>query len=380
MIAGSVWELLQVARVAILLCFLPVVLYRVWRVLRYPTSVPAVAVTSFGVLVWFWLLAFTDWVWAALPPVVHALCFGGLPTVTMAACLQVFVVGISGDASPERIRRGLRTTFAVTAIVLVVVTICVSQSNVLFATNDIYELIDALLHGGDRGSITAEVVSSGFMCAVLVQLAWAGMRHADRTPVGTGLGLLAAAAVFELVAISYGGLWRPLNQGHGNTLGTFGLWLESLPGCAGAVLIILGFLWPPVATHVQARRKRRMLQPLHDALEKLFPGVIPPMDQRIRLSDLIFEWTTHIQDGLTLLGQGRQVSPQTRDSIPGGCDERAVAVTNWLTGQDVPGFSSEWLRPPSGVSDEAWVLAIAEAYADFGESQIRRETTVCVLR
>lgn len=116
----SVWDSLQAVRVAVLIVFLPVVLYRIWRLVRYPTSIPAIAATVFGVWVWFWMLMFTEPVWSVMPPYVHAVSIGWAP-VWMAGCLQIFVIGISGDVSQAWIRRGLRATFIATGLVLVAV-------------------------------------------------------------------------------------------------------------------------------------------------------------------------------------------------------------------------------------------------------------------
>ncbi|WP_234797602.1 hypothetical protein [Mycobacteroides chelonae] len=145
---------------------------------------------------------------------------------------------------------------------------------------------------------------------------------------------------------------------------TLGRWLQTWPGCIAAILMVAGFFWPPVMLRVQAYRVVKSLRPLHDALAGLFPGLFPPKQSRIRLSDLAFEWSTQIQDGLTLLAQRREVPPKTDHPMP---PDRINDVTNWLIGKSVPGFSAEWLRTPGGVSDEEWVLEIADAYRERQE-------------
>ncbi|MFD6197761.1 hypothetical protein ACFWE3_13755 [Mycobacteriaceae bacterium NPDC060252] len=367
MITQSTWDLMQIVRIAVLACFLPVLLYRIRRIVRYPTSVPAVAVTLFGVLVWIWFVVYTDWVWGALPAAARAVSVAGWPAITIGACLQVFVIGISGDASPERIRRGLWVTVAGAAIALTIVFIAMSYSELVPRADDILVTSNAMYAGTDPGSLVAVVVSSGYMVLVALQLAWVGSRNADRTPVGVGLGLLAAAAAFQVVASICGGIWSPLSHGEGFIGGTAGRWLQTWPGCIAAGLFVAGFLWPPVMLRVQARRELRRLQPLHDALSGMFPGLFPPVESRIRSSDLVFEWTTHVQDGLTLLAQSRRV-PLTADSpLPKGSAERTLDVANWLVGQVVPEFTCEWLRPPEGVSEGPWVFAIADAYRERQE-------------
>ncbi|WP_078354516.1 hypothetical protein [Mycobacteroides chelonae] len=360
----SAWDSLQTVRPVILACFLPVLLYRVWRVVRQPTSVPAVAATAFGVSWWLWFLVFTDEVWAVLPPIAHAVTIGGWAAISIGACLQVFVIGISGDTSPARIRRGLRITSLVAITALVLVAVLVSHSRVLMSTGDVYELAAKLYSGGDPWAVAALVMSCVYLMFVEVQLAWVGFRHADCTPVGVGLGLMAIAGIFQFVATLFGGVWAPLARGEGLVGSTFGRWLQTWPGCIAAILMVAGFFWPPVMLRVQAYRVVKSLRPLHDALAGLFPGLFPPKQSRIRLSDLAFEWSTQIQDGLTLLAQRREVPPKTDHPMP---PDRINDVTNWLTGKSVLGFSAEWLRTPGGVSDEEWVLEIADAYRERQE-------------
>ncbi|SHU08294.1 Uncharacterised protein [Mycobacteroides abscessus subsp. bolletii] len=125
---------------------------------------------------------------------------------------------------------------------------------------------------------------------------------------------------------------------------------------------MVGFLYPPVSLHLQARRAVHALTPLRDALAAQFPGLGPPADSAMRLSDLAFEWTTHIQDGLTLLAQARGVPLSTYALIPADVAARSASVANWVTDQVVPGFSCEWLQPPASTSDERWVHELAKAY------------------
>ncbi|MBA0047733.1 hypothetical protein [Mycobacterium sp. NPDC050853] len=364
---AAAWESLRAVRFVVLGCFLPILLYRIWRITRHPTSVPAYAALAFGVWAWIWLLIFDDWVWSLLPPSVRTISMGGWPAITIVACLQVFVVGIAGDASPARIRRGLRNTSVVAVLVLIVITVLASHSRVIGGMDDINAAAEILRTDGDPAAVAAFVISNVYVIFVVVQLAWVGFRHADRTPVGIGLGLLTAASIAQIVESICGGIWGPLTRGEGFMGSAYGLWLQTGPGGIAAILMVLGFLWAPVMLRVQARREMRRLRPLHDALTDIFPGLVPPAESWIRLLDKVFEWSTHIQDGLTLLAQSRQVPLETDTPVLSGKLERALAVANWLVGQTVPGFSSEWLRAPDGVSDEAWVLAIAEAYRERQE-------------
>ncbi|KRQ20672.1 hypothetical protein AOT83_01665 [Mycobacteroides sp. H001] len=355
---------MQIARLAFLFCFLPVLLYRIWRLWRYPASALAVAATCFGIVMWFWLVLLSDDLWAVLPAQLRAAALGGWILTMMAACTQIFVLGISGSASPARLIRGRRIILLATTIVLVVVAVSTRHSQELLQAKDLQTALNAILDGTDRGVVVASVASSGYLAVALVQLIWAGFRHADSTPVGTGLGLLSVASSFQIITVVFGGIWRPLTGGHDMISANYGLVLQSVGGSVGVTLMAVGFLWAPVVLRARARRDERRLRPLHDEFVRLFPQLFPPMESQIRLSDKVFEWTAHIQDGLTLLAQGRQVPAITDVPIPEEISGRAFAVTNWLTDQPVPGFSCEWLRPTEGVSDQAWVLIIADMYRE----------------
>ncbi|MGL5440865.1 MAG: hypothetical protein ACRDDJ_00105, partial [[Mycobacterium] stephanolepidis] len=183
--------------------------------------------------------------WSVLPVQIRAASMAGWFVTTVAACVQIFVLGISGSVSPARMRRAWRVVLGVTAVVLVVVAVAVQHSQALLATEDLKELTNALLDGADSGAVVASLVSNGYLTATLVQLIWAGYRHADSTPVGTGLGLLAVASSFEVVCVFVGGIWRPLTGGHDVISARYGMVLQSVSGGVGITLMAVGFLWPP---------------------------------------------------------------------------------------------------------------------------------------
>ncbi|MBB4856219.1 hypothetical protein HNP40_003635 [Mycobacteroides chelonae] len=364
MITDSEWQGMQSVRIAALLCLVPVLLYRIWRVWRYPSSLPAKAVTGFGVLLWFWLLAFTDAVWSVLPTWLRAASAGGFGAVTLAACLQAFILGISRRATSVRIRRDMWVVAATATCVLVVVAIATAFSDKSLMLEDAYQFTNVLMEGSDTGLVVASVTSSTYVAVVLVQLIWIGARNANRTPTGIGLGVLSAGSAVELAVLVFVGIWAPLARGGLVTGNRVGPWLLTVPACGVTALVIVGFLYPPVSLYFRARRAVRTLRPLRDTLRARFPGLAPPIAPAARLPDLVFEWSTHIQDGLTLLAQTRGLPLSTDAEIPSDEAERADSVTDWLIGQEVPGFSAEWLHAPGGMDDETWVLAIADVYRE----------------
>ncbi|MUM19578.1 hypothetical protein FZI91_21060 [Mycobacterium sp. CBMA271] len=354
-------------RLVVLASFLPVLLYRIWRMWRRPISPAAMAITGFGVLLWLWLLAYTDAVWAVLPVVVRSIVMSGTGAVLMITCVQIFVVSSSGYAPPAMIRRDRRIILAVAACVLVVVAVAASQSHIAATVGDPYTFTKVLYETSDRSLMVAFAVSDAYVAAVLIQFVWLGWRYADMTPVGLGLGFLAAAAAVELVAMVSGGVWNPLRWFGVEPDRDIELSIQTALGCVVSILVVTGFLCPPIMLYLQARKNVRRLRPLRDVLSARFPGLYPPVESGIRLSDLVFEWTTHIQDGLTMQAQSEQLPHKTKASAPAQKSDHVVAIVDWLDGRPAAGFSSEWLRPPSGMSDEAWVLAIADAYRSCQE-------------
>lgn len=178
-----------------------------------PSLLPGKAVTGFGVLLWLWLLAFTDSVWSVLPTWLRAVSAGGWAAVTLAACLQAFVLGISGHTTPARVRRHLWITFTTAGCVLVVVATATLVSDTSAVLQDPYVFTNSLMEGRDPGLLVSSVTSTAYVALILVQLIWTGARNVSRTPVGIGLGLLAAASAVELVVLVSGGIWAPLAHG-----------------------------------------------------------------------------------------------------------------------------------------------------------------------
>lgn len=335
MITHAEWQSMQTVRVAVLVCFVPVLLYRIWRLWRYPSLLPGKAVTGFGVLLWLWLLAFTDSVWSVLPTWLRAVSAGGWAAVTLAACLQAFVLGISDHTTPARVRRHLWITFTTAGCVLVVVATATLVSDTSAVLQDPYVFTNSLMEGRDPGLLVSSVTSTAYVALILVQLIWTGARNVSRTPVGIGLGLLAAASAVELVVLVSGGIWAPLAHGEVWEGRRFGPWFFIVPAFGVTALVMV--------------------------------GLGPPVDPATRLPDLAFEWATHIQDGLTLLAQARGVPLSTYAPIPADAAARSASVANWITDQVVPGFSCEWLQAPASTSDEMWVHEIAKAYRERQE-------------
>ncbi|MBB4856220.1 hypothetical protein HNP40_003636 [Mycobacteroides chelonae] len=94
------------------------------------------------------------------------------------------------------------------------------------------------------------------------------------------------------------------------------------------------------------------------------------MKSQIMLSELVYEWVTDAQDGLTLLAQRRHVPFYASVQVPIHMPDRIAAISDWLSGDSVPGFSTGWLQAPPGVSDNVWVFAIADAYRRGGRSRV----------
>ncbi|GKT32030.1 hypothetical protein ADUPG1_006303, partial [Aduncisulcus paluster] len=170
-------------------------------------------------------------------------------------------------------------------------------------------------------------IANVYMAVVLVQMIWLGVRRADRSPAGWGLGLLATASAAVLVQVVHGGICNHI----GLVVAPQSVWLTAVPSAIGGVCLLAGLLMPPLMLYWQARRK---------------------------LSDLVDEWCSQIEDGLTLTAQLRD-TPLEGTKPPTALAFRADAVARWLIGDPNPALNCCWLNTPEETSGQDWVLAIA---------------------
>ncbi|MCH9700666.1 MAG: hypothetical protein K0U76_04650, partial [Actinomycetia bacterium] len=239
-------------------------------------------------------------------------------------------------------------------------------------------------------------------------VAWAGLRHSNRTRRGRALFVFTIGIVLIVLALAFV-LLRAVG-----TSGLVGIGAAAtLLGCA-MLIVAAGSLLPSVEDWFGARRELRMIQPILDELGRRHPdvgiGVRPrgPLAFRVAermslISDALFLEATaadraqpHVEAGGTvtaLRGKNFAESGSVRGKtdlgeLSDGCEpdqqlvdladltppdvppcEQAEALARWIyQGKDAdqgehgqfPGL--EWLRQPAAYSDREWILEIAGQY------------------
>lgn len=232
-----------------------------------------------------------------------------------------------------------------------------------------------------------------YVLLALSLVAWAGLRHSNRTRRGRALFVFTVGIVLIVLAVAFF-----LLRAAGTT-GLVGISAAAtLLGCA-MLVVAAGSLLPSLEDWFGARRELRTIQPILDELGRRHPdvgiGVRPrgPLAFRVAermslISDALFLEATaadgarHRVDaggGATVRG-GTDVSDDADDADLGDLAdlaapevspvEQADAVARWIhDGSDggshreraeFPGLA--WLRQPATYSDREWILEIAGRY------------------
>lgn len=119
------------------------------------------------------------------------------------------------------------------------------------------------------GSVTA----STYGAIVWVQWVWLGIRRADRTPAGWGIGLLTAAAAVSLLPVVRDGILHHL----GIVVVTDSAWLSTVLVTVCAVLLVAGLAVSPLTIHAQTHRKLLQFKPIREHLVSVFRSLDAPM-------------------------------------------------------------------------------------------------------
>ncbi|MBA0048546.1 hypothetical protein [Mycobacteroides sp. LB1] len=343
---------LPVANAVILVGLLPVMAYRVWRWRQHRSPATAMTAVAAGGL-WLWVLL--SWCWEFLPPVIQAMEICGGPGVIMVSVLQVFVVSLRRKIQS----RQMWLVAAAGSSVLAVMAAAMMVGNATSLDLLSYRF-DVAGHPNNAGLIVALVAANLYIAAVLVQVVWLGLRSADNTPTGWGVGLLAVGSASCLVSVAHDGIaMRSTAAGDPGFV-----WFKAVPAVVAVLCIVAGFTAPPLVLYLQARRKQRQLNPIRQHLIDALPNLDAPLAPGISHTDVVHEWCSQIQDGLTLTAQQRY-TPLSGAVPPTMLNERADAVAGWLAGIPEPNLNCQWLTTPEAVTGQAWMLAIAAAYQRY---------------
>lgn len=341
-------DVLPVVNAVVLACLLPVLVYRMWRWRQRRSPATALSAVAVSVL-WLWVVL--SWWWEMLPPLIQALEITGAPGVIMDTVILAYILTLRRASPPLHLWLVAATGFIVLAVM--VVAIVVSDATSL----DLHSYRFSMSHPTNTGLVVALLVANMYVAAVLSQMVWLGVRSADNTPTGWGIGLFAVGAAACLVPVVRDGIAM-----QGTAPGDAGyVWFKAAPAAVAVVCVVAGFTVPPLAVYAQARRKLFRLRLFRDYLISKFPSLDMPLAPGASHTDRVHEWCSQIQDGLTLIAQERQL-PLQGDEPPSEFSVHAAAVIDWVLGEQSPGLNYIWLVPPEPVKSPDWLLTLADHY------------------
>lgn len=228
---------------------------------------------------------------------------------------------------------------------------------------------------GTGGSGLSWLLPLLYVLLALTLVAWAGVRHSNRTRRGRalflftiGIALIVLASAFFLLRAV--GTTRFVGVGSAATL----------LGCA-MLVVASGSLLPSIEDWFGARRELKTIQPLLDELSVRHPDIGIGVRPRGPLLFRVAERMSLISDALYLEAtQALEGGAANGDTARGGYADvdpdtvspelQARRVAEWIyqgSGTSRTAANSKfpgpaWLRQPSGCSDREWILAIADEY------------------
>ena len=328
--------------------------------------------------------------------------------ITCAAGSCVMITTVSSSRTPgaaKKIAIAQYSVAAVIAVVSLVIFFSAGQQTEMAPQ----EYFRRNLESG--GASLAWLLPLLYALLALSLVAWAGLRHSNRTRRGRALFVFTIGIVLIVLALAFV-LLRAAGTSELVGIGA----AATLLGCA-MLIVAAGSLLPSVEDWFGARREMRTIQPILDELGRRQPdvgiGVRPrgPLAFRVAermslISDALFLEASaadselqHADTGGTVtalrgrkFGESRDASARTELdessdlSEPGNLGdlaalddlatpdvtptEQAAAVAGWIyqgsdgaalgAGGEFPGLG--WLRQPVTYSDREWILEIARQY------------------
>ncbi|MBI5338517.1 MAG: hypothetical protein HZB45_12620 [Mycolicibacterium rufum] len=312
----------------------------------------------------------------------------GLSQVALIACAAgscVMITTVSSLRSPAAARKLAMVQYGVAAL------IAVASLALFFAAGREPEMApeEYLRRSlGSDGTSIPWLLPLLYVMLALSLVAWAGLRHSNRTRRGRALFVFTVGIVLIVAALAFFLL---------RAVGTSGLVgvgaAATLLGCA-MLIVAAGSLLPSLEDWFGARRELRTIQPLLTELGRRHPdvgiGVRPrgPLVFRVAermslISDALFLEATAASGALQRVeasGGGAKVGEVDTDGEEDLADiaappdvapvEQAAAIAAWIAlGEEFPGLP--WLRQPASYSDREWILEIARQYRalDSGRSR-----------
>ncbi|MDY6998035.1 MAG: hypothetical protein SW019_15655 [Actinomycetota bacterium] len=315
----------------------------------------------------------------------------GLSQVALIGCAAgscVMITSVSSSRSPGAVRRIAVIQYGVAAVIAVISLVA------FFAAGRQPEMApqEYLRRNlGSEGTALPWLLPLLYVLLAMSLVAWAGLRHSNRTRRGRALFVFTVGIVLIVAALAFFVL---------RAVGTTGLVgvgaAATLLGCA-MLVVAAGSLLPSLEDWFGARRELRIIAPLLDELGRRHPdvgvGVRPrgPLVFRVAermslISDALFLEATAAHSALRRVDSAGSAAADSADSDDAGTSEsvdgddpesagvspteQAEAIAAWIhAGRDgvdddgrtaFPGLG--WLRQPATHSDREWILEIAGQY------------------
>lgn len=317
-----------------------------------------------------------------------AVALSQVALIGCAAGSCVMITTVASDRKPAAIRRIAIAQYAVAASIAVVTLVA------FFRAEQEPEMApeEYMRRNLAPGGSSAWLLPLLYVLLALTLVAWAGVRHSNRTRRGRALFVFSLGMVLMVLSSAFF-LLRAV--GNTDVLGVGAA--ATLLGCA-MLVVAGGSLLPSVEDWFGARRELRTIQPLLAELNTRHPDVGIGVRPRGPLLFRVAEQMSLISDSLYLEaiaaeGLRRRTVDATAgkrdsdhplniadiadlDSPPVPAEEQAHGIAKWIfDGRDVdrdpsdaahaafPGLN--WLRQPTTFSDREWILAIAEQFREL---------------
>jgi hypothetical protein len=307
-----------------------------------------------------------------------SMVFSQVALIACAAGSCVMITSASSSRKPAQIRRIAIVQYSVALVIaaLSLLTFFTSPQQPEMAPE---EYLRRNLGAGGTGM--SWLLPLLYVLLALTLVAWAGVRHSNRTRRGRALFLFTVGIALIVLASAFF-----LLRAVGNTRFVGVGSAATLLGCA-MLVVAGGSLLPSIEDWFGARRELKTIQPLLGELSVRHPnigiGVRPrgPLlfrvaEQMSLISDALYlEATEVLEDGQAnetpMRGAYDDVDPETASP-----ELQARRVAEWI--HDGRGATREsanskfpgptWLRQPSGYSDREWILAIADEYRKLDQA------------
>lgn len=283
--------------------------------------------------------------------------------VVCAAGSCVMITSASSARQPHTVRRIAIVQYAVAAVIVLLTLVT------FFTSPQQPEMSPEEYLRRNLGSGATWLLPLLYVLLALTLVAWAGMRHSNRTRRGRALFLFTIGIALIVLASAFF-LLRAVGNTRFIGVGS----AATLLGCA-MLVVASGSLLPTVEDWFGARRELRIIQPLLGELSRRQPnigiGVRPrgPLlfrvaEQMSLISDALYLEATDVLHGRDA---GSFADPDADEVSP---ELQARRVAEWIhAGREgdreaahaaFPGPT--WLRQPAALSDREWILAIADQY------------------